>query len=174
MAEVQYKQDTKNIWFPNQVEPVFDPSDPAQMFAFNTYWRAEKDRCTNGFYLDKARTIYVSGWLYFHTVYWKIAMYYTLNPGTTQERTIREIGTPILRDVDWLIAKDLTECETQGKFYALVGARGFGKSIIAASRAGWLYTFFGNSQSVISAGANNYIKLVTDKIEDGLSNIHPI
>ncbi len=25
---VQYKQDTKNIWFPKQVEPVYDPSDP--------------------------------------------------------------------------------------------------------------------------------------------------
>ena len=171
---VQYKQDTVNIWFPKQVEPVYDPSDPAQMFAFNTYWQAEKDRCMNGFYLDKKKKVFVSGWLYFHTVYWKIARYYTLNKGTPQERTVREIGTPTLRDVDWMIAEDLTQCELQGKFYSLVGARGFGKSIIAASRAGWLYTFFNNSQSVISAGATNYIKLVTDKIEDGLSNLHPI
>lgn len=171
---VHYKQDTKNIWFPKQVEPTYDPNDPNQMFAFNTYWKAEKDRCMNGFYLDKAKTIFVSGWLYFHTVYWKIAMYKTLNPGTPSERTVREIGTPLLRDVDWIIAQDLTQCELQGKFYSLIGARGFGKSIIAASRAGWLYTFFGNSQSVISAGATNYIKLVTDKIEDGLSNLHPI
>lgn len=171
---VQYKQDTKNIWFPKQVEPIYDPSDPQQMFDFNTYWKAEKDRCMNGFYLDKKKKIFVSGWLYFHTVYWKIAMYETLYEGTPQERTIREIATPILRDVDWMIAEDLTQCELQGKFYALVGARGFGKSIIAASRSGWLYTFFDNSQSVISAGATGYIKLVMDKIEDGLTNIHPI
>ena len=167
----QYKQDTKNIWFPKQVEPVYDPSDPNQMFAFNTYWQAERDRCMNGFYLDKKKKIFVSGWLYFHTVYWKIAMYKTLYQGTPQERTVREIGTPILRDVEWMIAQDLTQCELQGKFYSLIGARGFGKSIVAASRAGWLYTFFNNSQSVISAGATNYIKLVTDKIEDGLSNL---
>jgi hypothetical protein len=171
---VHYKQDTKNIWFPKQVEPTYDPSDPNQMFLFKTYWKVEKERCTNGFYLDKAKKIFVSGWLYFHTVYWKIAMYKTVNPGTPQERTVRETGTPILRDVDWMIGEDLTRCETQGKFYALVGSRGFGKSIIAASRAGWLYTFFNNSQSVISAGATNYIKLVTDKIEDGLSNLHPV
>lgn len=101
-------------------------------------------------------------------------MYETLNEGTPQERTIREIKTPILRDIDWIIANDLLECEKQGKFYSLIGSRGFGKSIIAASRAGWLYTFFNNSQSVISAGATNYIKLVTDKIEDGLSNLHPL
>lgn len=169
-----YKQDTKNIWFPGQTEPVYDPDDPNQMFVFNMYWKGEKERCMNGFYLDRAKKIYISGWLYWHTVYWKIAMYKTLHAGTPQERTVREIGTPILRDVDWMIAEDLTQCELQGKFYALIGARGFGKSIIAASRAGWLYTFFNNSQSVISAGANNYIKLVTDKIEDGLSNLHPI
>lgn len=171
---VQFKQDTKNIWFPKQVEPVYDPTDPNAMFNFNTYWKAEKDRCMNGFYLDKAKTIFVSGWLYFHTVYWKIAMYKTVGKGTPNERVVREIGTPHLRDVDWMIANDLVQCEQQGKFYSLVGARGFGKSIIAASRAGWLYTFFNNSQSVISAGATNYIKLVTDKIEDGLSNLHPI
>jgi hypothetical protein len=172
---VQFKQDTKNIWFPKQVEPVYDPTDPNQMFSFNMYWKAEKDRCMNGFYLDKKKKIFVSGWLYFHTVYWKIARYITINKGTPQERSgIRVIGTPTLRDIDWMIADDLTQCEIQGKFYSLVGARGFGKSIIAASRAGWLYTFFNNSQSVISAGANNYIKLVTDKIEDGLSNLHPV
>lgn len=174
MAQSKYTQDTKNIWFPNQREPVYDPSDPAQMFAFRSYWDAERDRCVNGFYLDKKKKIFVSGWLYFHTVYWKISMYETLNAGTPQERTIKEIKTPILRDVDWMIAEDLVRCEQEGKFYALVGARGFGKSIIAASRAGWLYTFFDNSQSVISAGAAGYIKLVTDKIEDGLTNIHPI
>lgn len=170
----QYKQDTVNIWFPHQKEPHYEPGDPALMFAFNTYWAAEKNRCINGFYLDKAKTIFVSGWLYFHTVYWKIAMYKTLYAGTPQERTVREIATPILRDIDWIIAEDLTQCEIKGKFYSLVGARGFGKSIIAASRAGWLYTFFDNSQSVISAGATGYIKLVMDKIQDGLTNIHPI
>lgn len=170
----QYKQDTYNIWFPNQVEPVYDPLDPNAMFLFNTYWKAERDRCMNGFYLDKKKKVYVSGWLYFHTVYWKIAMYETFDEGTPQERTIREIKTPILRDVDWIIADDLRKCEIDGRFYSLIGARGFGKSIIAASRAGWLYTFFNNSQSVISAGATGYIKLVTDKIEDGLTNLHPI
>jgi len=87
---------------------------------------------------------------------------------------VREIKTPVLRDVEWMISQDLRQCELQGKFYCLVGSRGFGKSIIAASRSGWLYTFFNNSQSVISAGKQGYIKLVTDKIEDGLTNLHPI
>lgn len=174
MAQYNYTQDTKNIWFPTQKEPVYDPADPNQMFLFRTYWKGERNRCMNGFYLGKKKKIYISGWLYWHTVYWKISMYKTTNKGQKSERITRSLIVPILRDVDWIIGEDLVDCEEQGKFYALVGARGFGKSIIAASRAGWLYTFFDNSQSVISAGATGYIKLVTDKIEDGLSNLHPI
>lgn len=95
MAENIYKQDTKNIWFPNQIEPVYDPTDLAQNFAFTTYWKAERERCTNGFYLENKKQtikIYISGWLYFHTVYWKIAMYKTFGKGTKNERVIREIG----------------------------------------------------------------------------------
>lgn len=170
----QYKQNTVNIWFPNQVEPEYDPLDTVTNELFILYWKKEKRRCINGFYLDKNKKIFISGWLYWHTVYWKIAMYQTLYEGTDKERRIRELGTPILRDIEFMISADMTRALLEGKFYVLVGARGFGKSIIAASYAAYTYTFFDNSQAVISAGAAGYIKLVTDKIEDGLSNIHPV
>lgn len=161
-----YQLPTKNIWF-DQKEPIYDPSDDSLMKIFRSYWAREKDRCISGFYLGD---IHVSGWLYFHTVYWKIAMYVENNSG----RKTRVISTPLLRDVDWDVSQDFLSCEEEGLFYALVGSRDWGKSIIGASRAGWLYTFFDNSESVISGGADNYIKLATDKIEDGLVNIHPI
>src|SRR5690606_38968826 len=94
---------------------------------------------------------------------------------TVTGRKPRKIITPWLRDIDWdIINTDFVECENQGRFYNLVGSRDFGKSIIAASRAGWLYTFFDNSESVISGGESTYIKLATDKIEDGLQSIHPV
>lgn len=122
----------------------------------------------DGFYLADGQ-VFISGWLYFHTVYWKIAMY--LERG---DRKVREIHTPLLRDVDWDVAQDFLACEREGKFYNLVGSRDWGKSIIGGSRAGFQYTFFDNSESVVSGGAENYIKLVTDKIEDGLTNLHPV
>lgn len=160
----QYTQPTKNIFFPDQVEPIYDPADPELLAEFRAYWRKEKDRCMNGFYLADGQ-VKVPGFLYFHCVYWKIAMYVN---------KVRKIDTPILRDVDWDVANDLERCNEEGKFYSLVGSRDWGKSIIGAGRAGWLYTFFDNSESVISAGAESYIKLATDKIEDGLTNLHPI
>lgn len=165
-----YTLQTKNIWFPEQKEPFYDPSDEDLMKEFKQYWKREKERCMHGFYLADGQ-VYVPGWLYFHTVYWSIAAYIE-NPKTGKKA--RKIITPLLRDLDWDIGHDFYKCEQDGRFYNLVGSRDFGKSIIAASRAGHLYTFYDNSESVISGGAANYIKLATDKIEDGLLNLHPM
>lgn len=167
---VNYTQNTTNIWFPDQREPIYDSKN---LGPFIEYWKREKDRCINGFYLADGK-VKISGHLYFHTVYWRIAAYITKQING-KEKKIRQIITPILRDVDWdIINTDLETCQEDGKFYDLVGSRDFGKSIIAASRAGWMYTFFDKSECVISGGATNYIKLATDKIEDGLLNIHPV
>ena len=163
------KYKLNNIWF-NQQEPDYDPNDPASIEAFIAYWRREKQRCMEGFYLADGQ-IKVSGRLYFHTVYAKIAMYIELPNG----KKVRRIETPYLRDIDWdIINNDIEECIDEGRFYELVGSRDFGKSVIAASLAAHQYTFYSNSESVISGGAANYIKLATDKIEDILTNIHPV
>src|SRR6478735_4505455 len=161
---------TKNIWFPTQKEPFYDPQDEEGLLAFKQYWKLEKKRCMEGFFLGDNQ-VYVSGWLYFHTVYWKIARYEEQGEGR-RKRKVRILDTPWLRDLDWDIGEDFVRAEDEGKFYNLVGSRDFGKSIMAASRAGWLYTFFDNSEAIISAGAYPYIKLATDKIEDGLSKSH--
>lgn len=165
----KFQQITYNCWFLEQEEPVYDPSDAISDYQFKEYWKRERERCINGFYLADGK-IFISGFLYWHTVYWKIGMYIEL----PNKRKVREIRTPLLRDIEWDIAEDFVTCEREGSFYDLIGSRDFGKSILAASRAGWMYTFFDNSESVISGGADNYIKLATDKIEDGLTNLHPI
>lgn len=170
MVNAKYTQQTKNIWFPDQVEPTYDPQDEEIMEAFKTYWKKERERMQEGFYLADGK-VYISGWLYWHTVYWKIAMYIE---NEKLDKKIRIIDTPYLRDVEWIVADDFTQSEKIGKFYNLVGSRDFGKSIMAGSRAGYLYTLFDKSESIISAGNATYIKLATDKIEDGLINLHPV
>lgn len=169
MINSDYTRQTKNIWFPGQREPLYDPEDERLLEVFKDYWAREKQRLRDGFILP-GTDIFISGWLYWHTVYWKIAKYIEL----PNKKKVRVIETPNFRDVDWDISQDFIRCENEGKFYNLVGARDFGKSVIAASRAGWLYTLFDNSESVISAGELSYIKVVTEKVEDGLINIHPI
>ena len=170
MVDSKYTRPTKNIWFPNQEEPVYDPQDEELMRKFKDYWNEEKRRMKEGFYLADGK-VYISGWLYWHTVYWNIAMYIE---NEKLGKKIRVIKTPFLRDIEWMIANDFTTCERDGKFYSLVGSRDFGKSIIAGSRAGYNYTLFDKSESIISAGNGTYIKLATDKVEDGLINLHPV
>lgn len=170
MTENKYTRPTKNIWFPTQIEPPYDSNDPEVMKVFTTYWTQEKTRMREGFYIADNQ-VFISGWLYWHTVYYKIAMYVE---NERLNKKIRVIDTPFLRDIEWIIADDFVQCETFGKFYNLVGSRDFGKSIIAASRAAYNYTLFDKSESLITGGEYTYIKLVCDKIEDGLINLHPV
>lgn len=167
---VQYKQDTVNVWFPDQREPTHDPKDFISNYQFKEYWKREKDRLINGFYIADGQ-VFIPGFLYWHTVYWKIAMYLE-NPITGRKQRI--IRTPYLRDIEWDVSNDFEACMDQGRFYNLVGSRDFGKSILAASRAGYIYTLFDNSECIISSSEYKHIKLATDKIEDGLTNLHPI
>lgn len=157
-----------NIWFPDQKEPIYDPDDPQVMRVFSQYWSVEKDRLMYGFDIGG---VHISGWLYWHTVYWNIALYIE---DERSKRKVRQVVTPYFRDLEWEISNDFTKCEDIGKFYALVGSRDFGKSAIAASRVGWLYTVFRKSESVISSGKYDYIKIVCEKIEDGLIHLHPV
>ncbi len=162
--KINYQLQTKNIWFPSQVEP-----DPNDRLAFKAYWQREKDRIRNGFYLADGQ-VYISGWLYWHTVYWIIELDMLQPDG----RSFKRKGTPVFRDLEWEIATDLVRAEKEQKMYVLVGSRGFGKSNICASVTGHIYNFFKDTESVISGGFANDIKLLADKIDLGLSNCHPI
>lgn len=172
MSELQYNLNTKNLWFPDQTEPIYDPTDPISDYQFKEYWRRERDRCINGFSLADGQ-VKIPGRLYWHTVYWKIAAYVEKDFGGNTMK-VRELITPFLLDTVWDVFNDIQACSNEGLFYILVGSRDFGKSITAASCAGWQYTFFPKSEAIISAAAYNYVKLATDKIEDGLLNVHPI
>ncbi|TXH08749.1 MAG: hypothetical protein E6R03_17705 [Hyphomicrobiaceae bacterium] len=162
--KIDYQRQTPNIWFPNQQEP-----DPKDRQAFRAYWQRERQRIRDGFYLADGE-VYISGWLYWHTVYWVIE----LDKKQANGRSFKEKGTPVFRDIEWEVANDLLRAEREQKLYCLVGSRGFGKSNICASVTGHIYNFFTDTESVISGGFANDIKLLADKIDLGLSNCHPI
>lgn len=160
----EYRQATNNIWFPTQQEP-----DPADRDTFKRYWKREKQRIKNGFWIA-SNQLYISGWLYWYTVYWVIER----DIKTPQGRSFKGKGTPTFRDIEWEFDQDIQRAEAEKKKYCLVGSRGFGKSNLCASLVGHIYNFFDNTESVISGGFNNDIKLLADKINLGLSNCHPV
>lgn len=166
---INYKLPTKNCWFPDQVEPDIDDKE-----VFKTYWKREKDRCVNGFKLADDQ-VYVPGWLYFHTVYWTIELdTEIINPVTGKKESFKTKGIARLRDNEWETAHDLERAAYEKKIYDLVGARGFGKSFMCSSFIGQAYTFFDDSESLITAGNHPDIAKLAEKINLGLSNIHPV
>lgn len=160
---INYQQDTRNIWFPDQREPDNDDPD------FMDYWNKELDRIENGFYIADNQ-VYISGALYWHTVYWVIELDTLLPNG----KSFKTPGTPLFRDIEWEFFEDIERAELEQKVFIFVGSRGFGKSNLCASIVGRMYNFFKNSESVTSAGFENDYLLLNNKIELGLSNCHPI
>lgn len=158
-----YQRNTKNIWFPFQREP-----DPKDKDLFNAYWAMEKDRLMHGFYIADGQ-VFVSGWLYWHTVYWTIEIDTRING-----RSFKGLGQPLFRDLDWEMATNKERAEKEQKIIELVGSRRFGKSVWDSSIAGYYYTFFRDVEACISGGFANDIKIVTDKIETGLTHLHPV
>lgn len=160
----EYRKDTVNIWFPNQREP-----DPQDREAFKRYWKQEKRRIKNGFWIAD-KQVHISGWLYWYTVYWVIER----DIKTPTGRSFKGQGTPTFRDIEWEFDQDIAECERLKKMYCLVGSRGFGKSNLCASLVGHIYNFWNSTECLITGGFNNDIKLLADKINLGLSNSHPV
>lgn len=158
-----YQRPTKNIWFPYQKEPSADDK-----FLFSGYWSREKDRLVHGFYLADGK-VYISGWLYWHTTYWTIERDILIGG-----KSYKGLGTPTFRDLDWEIATNKERAEKEQKIIEIVGSRGFGKSVWDASIAGYYYTLFPHTESCISGAFASDIKIVTDKIETGLTNLHPV
>lgn len=174
--QIKYSRQTVNIWFPNQVEPELPLRSQYKLLSdyerdlkvFTNYWKLEKERLLNGFKIADNK-VYISGWLYWNTVYWNIERYKTIN-----NRRTKTVSTPEFRDIDWEMSINREKALDQGKFIMLVGARNFGKSVWDSSIAGYCYTLFDNSEVIISAGHQTDIKVVTDKIQTGLVYLHPI
>ena len=163
--ETNYCLPTTNIWFPDQREPTYSAETIDE---FKTYWKREKERMLHGFYIADGK-VFISGWLYWHTVYWKIKRKKTVNG-----RTFPVISTPDLRDLEWDASVNFERALDEGTFIELVGSRGFGKTVWQSSYSARLYTLMDKSQTVVSAGNSADIKVVTDKIDEGLSAIHPV
>lgn len=164
MIKETFQRKTKNIWFPKQREPnrVTEPD------LFLAYWQREKERLIDGFYLADGQ-VYISGWLYWHTVYWTIEKNIEV-----KGKAYKTTGIPDFRDIDWEMALNKEKAEQAGEIIELVGARGFGKSVWDGSIGGYYYTLFDDVEICISGAHNTDIRVVTDKIEVGLTNIHPV
>lgn len=114
--------------------------------------------------------IYIPGWLYWHTNHWNIHKW-VQDPinGTT----VRQLGTPDFRDNEWIIGNHREEAIKQKKGLVLIGSRRLGKSELEASVIGRSAVINKGSENVVSGGNTADIKLICDKLDVGLNNLHP-
>lgn len=134
---------------------------------YDAFFQNEIDKIENGFFVNG---VYIDGWLYWHTNHWNIHMdLENKNTGFIK----RILGKPLLRDNEWQLAEYRLKARREKKGLCAVGSRRFSKSEIESSIIGRAATILEGSESIISAGNDKDLKLIADKIDKGLNNVHP-
>lgn len=114
--------------------------------------------------------VFIPGWLYWHVNHWHIHKWIE---DPINKNVVRSLGNPDFRDNEWLIANAREEAINQKKGLVLIGSRRLGKSELEASVIGRSAVINQGSENVVSGGNTADIKLIADKLDIGLNNLHP-
>lgn len=114
--------------------------------------------------------VFIDPWIYWHICHWNIHIDIE---DKINKIVKRELSHPLLRDNEWIIGEYRAKSIEQKKGLFLCGSRRLGKSEAEASIIGRSSTIYQGSENVVSGGNTSDIKLITDKLDKGLNNIHP-
>src|SRR4051794_20440468 len=93
-----------NIWLPDMKEPEEVSFAPDSKFV--AFWKKAMTLLQDGFYLGEGQ-VYVHGWLFWHTVMWRIELDTLLPSG----KSFKGEGIPLFRDNEWEVSENLIRCE---------------------------------------------------------------
>lgn len=150
-----------NLFFKNMKSIPTEDSEE-----YLPFFKEERDKIINGITIDG---VYFSGWLYWHLNHWHI--YYDYEDYYGQIR--RTFQHPQARDNEWLAAEWLHKAQEAKKGLCIFGTRRFAKSEIEASWMGRIGTIYKGTENIIVASNEPDIRLLTDKIDKGLTSLHP-
>lgn len=138
------------------------------------WWEEQKRRCLEGYSVGGK---WMPGRLYFYINFWMIEM-------SKKSGGRKGLGFPFLRDTEWQFFPEFEICrgfsglkdnipEYNGDICGmeLISGRGAGKTYWASSIAGYEYTFFPNSEILVTAHETKYSQPLMNKIKVGLNNI---
>jgi len=114
--------------------------------------------------------VFIDPWLYWHLNHWNI---YINDKDERDDSTKRVFTHPTPRDNEWALAEARAEAIKQKKGLVAIGIRRFGKSEIEASIIARSATIYQGSENVVSSGNDKDLGLITDKLERGLTSVHP-
>lgn len=138
----------------------FDKLNPTS-YEYKEIWQEQLDRCINGYEVGGE---WISGRLYAYVNFGTILI-------LSETSGRKTIGAPKLRDVErevfGLFEKALKE--KKGFFY-ISGRRG-GKSFIGSFLIAYDFTFFDNSQTVVTAGGVDYVNTIMNMVKNHLGGL---
>lgn len=153
---------TSQEFFRNVKRPPTPDSKEYEPFFANELDKIHYGVTINGVFIDP--------WLYWHLNHWSIY----INDTDDRDDSIKRIFThPTPRDNEWALAEARAEAIKQKKGLVAIGIRRFGKSEIEASIIARSATIFQGSENVVSSGNDKDLGLITDKLERGLTSVHP-
>ena len=152
LIHIDYKD-----WFINQ-KRIPDKSSQE----YNAFFEFHKEICLNGCMMDG---VYINPFLYWHLNIWHTEVDIIDERG----RISQKYANPYLRDNEWVITNEIDRAQMERKGLLILGIRRLAKSVIESSYIAWGATFDENSQNIIAGLNAPDIKLITDKIDKGLT-----
>ena len=152
LIHIDYKD-----WFINQ-KRIPDKSSQE----YNAFFELHKEICLNGCMMDG---VYINPFLYWHLNIWHTEVDIIDERG----RISQKYANPYLRDNEWVITNEIDRAQMERKGLLILGIRRLAKSVIESSYIAWGATFDENSQNIIAGLNAPDIKLITDKIDKGLT-----
>lgn len=152
LLNVDYKD-----WYINQKQKP----DPSSVY-YKEFYAYHKKLCKEGCLLEGE---HITPFLYWHLNIWHTEVDYINQFGMLDQDYIN----PLLRDNEWIIAKEIERAHLERKGLVILGIRRLAKSVIESSYIGHGATFDENSQNVIAGLNSPDIKLITDKLDKGLN-----
>lgn len=138
------------------------PPEGTEEFQQLIDWEIEK--CLGGVTVGG---VFISGWLYWHTNHWNIA----LDDEDDFGNVVSPPGLADLRDNEWERAEHLENCRREKQGYIEVGGRQLGKSVQEASFSTYNSILFENSQNIIIGNNSNDLDMLKSKIDFGLKHL---
>lgn len=143
-------------FFEGRFIPDFHPDS----LDYEQWWDEQINRCLNG-WSDGGYT--VTGKYYYHLNFKKINL---INARTA----VTEENFPLYSEEDQELFNNVDEAKKLGKGIMLITGRGFGKSFDAASIAEHEYTFYPQTEVIISASTSDFADKLWEKVLMGLNS----
>ena len=149
IPHITYKDFLKNQTPPKRTEK-----------RYVSFWLKHIEYCKSGVFVGG---VYVSGWLYWHTNFFKIS----IDEQDEWGNSITVIKNPDLRDNEWMIDFAHRKTDTDKKDpLVVVGTRRFAKTVFIASRIAYKSFIFQNSHSVIIGASSSDISNITKYFDE--------